>query len=58
MRCIKRNKAEVTVNTPPVRPLIVLANIAPSIVPALLQWLGYSEVFERVIDAEAGTDTT
>jgi short-subunit dehydrogenase len=50
--CIKRNKAEVMVNTPPVRPLIVLANIAPSIVPGMLHWLGYSKVFERVIDAE------
>jgi short-subunit dehydrogenase len=53
VRCIKRNKGEVTVNTPPVRPLIVLANIAPSIVPGMLHLLGYSKVFERVIDAEA-----
>ena len=57
VRCIKRNKAEVTVNTPPVRPLIVLANIAPSIVPALLHRLGYAKVFERVMDAEAGAGT-
>ena len=53
VRCIKRNKAEVTVNTPPIRPLVVLANIAPSIVPGMLHRLGYTKVFERVIDAEA-----
>ncbi len=53
IRCIKHNKGEATVNTPPVRPLIVLANIAPSIVPWMLHRLGYSKVFERVIDAEA-----
>ncbi len=49
--CIKRNRAEVTVNTPPIRPLIVLANIAPSIVPRLMHRLGYSKTFERVADA-------
>ncbi len=51
--CIKRNKAEVMVNTPPIRPLVVLANMAPSIVPGMLHRLGYSRVFERVIAAEA-----
>jgi len=54
VQCIKRNRAEVTVNTPPVRPLIVIANIAPSIVPWLLHRLGYSKVFERVMELEAG----
>ena len=53
VRCIRKNKAEVTVNTPPVRPLIVLANIAPSVVPWMLHRLGYSKVFERVMAAEA-----
>jgi short-subunit dehydrogenase len=57
VQCIKRNRAEVTVNTPPVRPLIVLANIAPSIVPWMLYRLGYSKVFERVMDAEAGVSS-
>ncbi len=52
VKCIKKNKAEVTVNTPPVRPLIVLANIAPSIVPGMLKRLGYSKVFERVMESE------
>ena len=48
--CIKRNRAQVMVNTPPVRPLIVLANIAPGITPFLLRKLGYSGTFERIMD--------
>ncbi len=50
VRCIERNTAEVLVNTPPVRPLIVLANIAPGAAPWLLRQLGYSGVFERLMD--------
>jgi len=57
VRCIKRNTAEATVNTPPVRPLIVLANIAPSIVPGMLKRLGYAKVFERVMAADASAVT-
>jgi short-subunit dehydrogenase len=48
--CIKRNRSEVMVNTPPVRPLIVLANIAPGITPFLLRRLGYTRTFERIMD--------
>ena len=48
--CIKRNRPEVMVNTPPVRPLIVLADIAPGITPFLLRKLGYSGTFERIMD--------
>ncbi len=48
--CIKKNRAEVLVNTPPIRPLIVLANIAPGITPYLLRKLGYSGTFERIMD--------
>ena len=48
--CIKRNRSEVLVNTPPVRPLIVLANIAPGLTPFLLRKLGYSGTFERIMD--------
>jgi short-subunit dehydrogenase len=50
--CIKKNRAEVIVNTPPVRPLVVIANIAPSIVPRLMKTFGYSGVFERVMASE------
>ena len=56
VRCIKRNKGEVTVNTPPIRPLVVLANIAPSIVPWMLHALGYSKVFERAMEVDARPD--
>jgi short-subunit dehydrogenase len=49
--CIRKDKAEVLVNTPPIRPLVVLANIAPGIVPGLMAKLGYSKVFERAADA-------
>jgi short-subunit dehydrogenase len=50
--CIEKDRAEVLVNTPPIRPLVVLANIAPGIVPRLMKAFGYSGVFERVIEAE------
>jgi short-subunit dehydrogenase len=48
--CIKKNRAEVTVNTPPVRPIIVLANMIPSAVPWMMRRLGYTRTFERVAD--------
>ena len=49
--CIRKNKAEVIVNTPPVRPLVVLANLFPSVTPKLLRWFGYTGTFEKVIAA-------
>jgi short-subunit dehydrogenase len=48
---IRRDRAEVIVNTPPARPLVVLANAFPSIVPTLLRRLGYTGTFEKVIAA-------
>lgn len=48
--CIKRNRAEVIVNTPPVRPLVVLTNIAPGIVPRTMQLVGYTKTFRRIAD--------
>lgn len=57
LSCIRRNRAEVMVNTPPIRPLVVLANIAPAIVPGMLYRLGYSKVFERVMAKEAANAT-
>lgn len=50
VHCIKNNKAEVIVNTPPVRPLIVLANIAPGIVPKMMALVGYTKTFRRVAE--------
>jgi short-subunit dehydrogenase len=49
--CIRKNKAEVIVNTPPVRPLVVFANVFPSLTPKLLRRFGYTSTFEKVIDA-------
>ncbi len=49
--CIRKNRSEVIVNTPPVRPLVVLANMFPAITPFLLRTFGYTKSFERVIEA-------
>lgn len=49
--CIKKDRAEVLVNTPPLRSLVVLANIAPSIVPRIMQTFGYTKTFRRVADS-------
>jgi short-subunit dehydrogenase len=49
--CIRKNRAEVIVNTPPVRPLIVLANAFPSVTPKVLRWFGYTGTFDKVIAA-------
>jgi hypothetical protein len=50
--CIVKDRPEVIVNTPPVRPVVVLANLAQGIVPRLMKLFGCSGVFERVIAAE------
>ena len=49
--CIRKDRSEVIVNTPPVRPLVVLANMFPSITPKLLRRFGYTGTFEKVIAA-------
>jgi short-subunit dehydrogenase len=48
--CIRKNRGEVLVNTPPVRPLVVLANIAPQLMPRVMKLLGYTRTFERASD--------
>jgi short-subunit dehydrogenase len=48
--CIHKNRAEVLVNRPPLRPLVVLSNIAPSLTPSVMKWFGYSRTFRRVAD--------
>jgi short-subunit dehydrogenase len=52
--CIRKNRAEVLVNTPPIRPLVVLANIAPRSTPRFMKLFGYAGTFERVIEIDAG----
>ncbi len=49
--CIRKNRSEVIVNTPPVRPLVVIANMFPAITPFLLRKFGYTNAFEQVINA-------
>lgn len=50
--CIRRNRGEVLVNFPPVRPLVALLNIAPGSEPALMRMLGYTRMFERAAEIE------
>ena len=50
VRCIVKNRGEVLVNTPPVRPLVVLMNIAPQLMPRVMKLLGYSRTFEKVTE--------
>ncbi len=58
IRAIERNRLETIVNTPPLRPTIVLGTIAPGIVPLVLEKLGYRRMLERAADmhAEAASD--
>jgi short-subunit dehydrogenase len=48
--CIKKNRAEAFVNTMPLRPLVLLANIAPGVVPKMMALFGYTKTFKRVAD--------
>ena len=50
--CIRRNRGEVLVNVPPVRPLVTLLTIAPAIEPAVMRILGYTRMFERAAQIE------
>jgi hypothetical protein len=50
LSCIKKNRGEVLVNTPPVRPIAVLFNIAPRLMPGAMKLLGYTKTFERTAD--------
>jgi short-subunit dehydrogenase len=50
VRCIHGKGGEVLVNTPPVRPLVVLANIAPQLLPRIMKVLGYTRTFQRVTE--------
>jgi hypothetical protein len=53
--CITNNRGEVLVNTPPVRPMTVLFNIAPRVMPAAMKLLGYTRTFERTADIASKT---
>ena len=51
--CIKKNRGEVLVNTPPIRPIVVLFNAVPRAMPALMKLLGYTRTFERTADIDS-----
>ena len=53
IRAITKNKAEILVNTPPLRPLITLFNIAPGSAAPLFKKLGYTKMLKRVADLES-----
>ncbi len=55
IKCILKNRSELLVNTPPIRPLVVLANIAPRITPLAMKLFGYSRTFERAIEIDSRT---
>ncbi len=50
--CIRRNRSDVFVNVPPVRPLVALMSVAPAIEPALMRLFGYTRLFERAAELE------
>ena len=50
--CIKRNRADVLVNVPPVRPLVALLSLAPALEPAMMRFFGYTRTFERAAEIE------
>jgi short-subunit dehydrogenase len=50
--CIRRGRADVLVNVPPLRPLVTLLNVAPAVEPALMRVLGYTRTFERAAEIE------
>jgi short-subunit dehydrogenase len=50
VRCIHKNRGEVLVNTPPIRPLVVFCNISPGLAPVVMKLLGYTRVFRRIAE--------
>ena len=50
--CFRKNRAEVVVNTPPLRPIVVLAHIAPGLAPGVMKLFGYTRTFRRVTEIE------
>ncbi len=50
--CIRRDRAEVLVNFPPLRPLVALVNVVPAIEPTLMGLFGYTRLFERAAEIE------
>ncbi|MBK5332675.1 MAG: SDR family oxidoreductase [Ilumatobacteraceae bacterium] len=53
--CIHKNRGEVLVNKPPLRPLIVLFNAAPRVMPRAMKLFGYTRTFERITEIAGRT---
>ena len=53
--CIQKNRGEVLVNKPPLRPLVVLFNAAPQMMPRAMKLFGYTRTFERVTEIAGRT---
>jgi short-subunit dehydrogenase len=53
LRAITKDKAEVLVNTPPLRPLITLFSMAPGSAPRLFKTLGYTKMLKRASELES-----
>ena len=51
--CIRRNRAEVLVNTPPIKGLVVLATLAPAICPKMLHLFGYTRMLRKGAETES-----
>jgi short-subunit dehydrogenase len=46
---IERNRSETLVNTPPIKPLVVLGTVAPSLTPRLFRAVGFRSTLERAM---------
>jgi short-subunit dehydrogenase len=55
IRAITRDKAEIIVNSPPLRPLIAWFNIAPNSAPRVFNALGYTKMLKRAGELETNT---
>jgi len=56
VRAIRRNLAEVVINRYPVRPLLALAALFPTLGCRLVSWLGVNDFFRAVATAERRGD--
>ena len=50
--CIVNDKAEAIINTPPLKPMIVLGVIAPGVVPRLVKAFGYTKTLRAGADLQ------
>jgi short-subunit dehydrogenase len=58
VKAIEKNRAEILINTPPIRPLVVLGSAAPGIVPKLFRVFGYRRVLEEAANLPGESKST